>query len=172
MTRCLRRRPAPFYRLLRFFEAGSDREVLRVSQHQSGHTAVISSPYPGPLAMPSLAELPGVLERLGWQAGDIVDEQYIASEGFPWRCTPEEPCIAFRSAKSIFILSRGDRAGKTFLLYEVPPDAHRVTVSAHRDRSRTQGLAALGVTDVEEPLVTLGFGLARARLVAGKPPDR
>lgn len=171
-NRCLLDRPAPFYRLLRFFDADSGVELLQASQHESGHTAVLSNPYPGRFSMPDLEAVPDLVRRAGL-APDVSDIQYVASGGLPWRCTPELPCIAFRSPDSTFLLTRGrpEETERALSLYRVAPDARRGTAIDYRDALRRRGLGSLGPHERERPLVTLGFTWAEAELV-GELPDR
>lgn len=165
IDRCMGRRPAPYYHLLRYLHPETGEELLRTTQHESGHTGVISGVYPGTVPVPALDELPAILDEMGQGQRTVRDAQFVSSNGFPWRCVPHAPCIAFRSGDKIRVLSR-DRQRGDYLLYEISPDSRRLTALEHRDQMRAQGLRPLGDRGEDRPLVSIGFDFAEAELVA------
>lgn len=166
MSRCLGESPVPFYHLLRLIDSTTGREVARSKLYDTGHLAIYKHvSEEAQSALPSLADLSGMLRsRLGVNM-PVEAPQYVMSSGLP-HCWDDLPCIAFRSKGKLYVLD----AGK--LLYEIDPAIPRISVSAKRQQQMALPLVRLGNHEIDAPTISLGFEYAKARLIAGRQrPD-
>jgi hypothetical protein len=160
-SRCTGEDPSPFYYLLRFFDPATGNEVARSKQFSTGHMGIYRHASETEQPLPDLAKVPAVLRSSFSLAIPVEQPQYVMAAGLP-HCWDDRPCIAFKSQGKLYLLDGGE------LLYEIAPAAPRISILARRDQqARERRLQPLGVTEMDTPLVTLGFEWARAQLVGG-----
>jgi hypothetical protein len=165
LSRCTGESPSPFYYLLRFFDPKTGREVARSKQFETGHMGIYRHAFlDNERSLPALAEVPAVLRSRFSRVIPVEQVQYVMAAGLP-HCWDDSPCIAFKSQGKLYLLDGGE------LLYEVDPGAPRTSVMARREQQIREGLQPLGVTEMDAPLVSLGFEWARARRVGGQRPQ-
>ncbi len=160
ITRCSPARQKPFFHLVRIFDTAGT-ELARATILPSGlmgEYAQITPMATRGLVPP--AELDGAVRRMLGRTMPTKQAQYAAIEGLPLRCGPLFPCTVFKSQGSTWIL---DRAA---LLFEVEPQAQRVSVSQTRTKGWRTMQATLDPGTQQPALITEGFGWIEARLVA------
>lgn len=165
LSRCTGESPTPFYYLLRLFDPQTGKEVARSKQFETGHMAIYRHASSDPRdSLPALAEIPTVLKSRFSRTLPVDQPQYVMAAGLPY-CWDDRPCIAFKSQGKLYLLDGGA------LLYEIDPGAPRISVMARREQQVREGLQPLGLSEMDAPLVSLGFEWARARRVGGQKPQ-
>ncbi|HEV2855831.1 MAG TPA: hypothetical protein VHC97_23790 [Thermoanaerobaculia bacterium] len=165
LSRCTGESPSSFYYLLRFFDPSTGKEVARSKQFETGHMGIYRHASLDPQgSLPALAEVPAVLRSRFSRTMPVEQPQYVMAAGLP-HCWDDSPCIAFKSQGKLYLLDGGE------LLYEIDAGAPRTSVTARREQQIREGLQPLGVTEMNAPLISLGFEWARARRVGGQKPQ-
>jgi hypothetical protein len=159
LSRCGSSRPIPFFNLLRLFDPTTGKELARSTQHFTGLMGSYSNVSDRTPGMPGLTQVGAVIRARFGQALPVEEAQYVTVSGLPY-CANESPCIAFKAKSKLYLMDGED------LLYEIDAAAPRLSVSAFRQQQGRR-LRSLGDVDLENPLVTVGFEWARARLVGG-----
>lgn len=160
LTRCSARREVPYFHLIRLFDP-NDRELARASIHPTGllgRYAQVTS-----IGSRALPDLDRVAERVHAMSGRALkpkQAQYASIDGLPLHCGPLVPCVVFEADGSQWVLDR------SALLFEIRPQARRVSVTGYRAESRDAGLRPLGPRIEEATMITRGFEWVEARLVA------
>ena len=160
LTRCSARRESPYLHLIRLF--GPDgQELARASIHPTGlvgRYAQVTS-----IGSRALPDLDRVAERVRAMSGRALKPRharYASIDGLPLHCGPLVPCVVFEAEGSQWVLDR------SAFLFEIQPQARRVSVSQRRAEGRDAGLRPLGPRLEEATMITRGFEWVEARLVA------
>ena len=160
ISRCDPAHETPFFHLVRIFDKAGT-ELARATVLPSGLMGEYAQITPAATrGLVAPAHLGGTINRMLGRPLPPHRAQLAAVDGLPLHCGRLTPCTVFESGGSTWIL---DRAA---LLFEIKPDAHRVSVTQTRAKGWRAMQAAIDPEAEQLVLVSEGFGWAEARLAA------
>jgi|GEM_PF-4541875 len=92
--------------------------------------------------------------------------QYVITGGFPYRCTPVKPCIAFKSRGDRYVLVHHG------LLYKIPGSGPHLSVDGFIQLVRSKPLLTMNRDRPDHPWVSVGYGWRQVLLVGGRLTER
>ncbi len=160
ISRCDPAHEMPFFHLVRIFDRVG-KELARATILHSGLMGEYAQITPAAIrGLVEPADLSSVVHGMLGRLLAARRVEFAAVDGLPLHCGRLTPCTVFKAEGSAWIL---DRAA---LLFEIKPEAHRVSVTQTRAQGWQAMQTALDPQAQKLALVSEGFSWAEASLVA------